>query len=87
MVSHVTRDVRKPVGKRARNSDERRAQLEMLWRAELEACQQGLVGRFRFDLLKHRAGFSEQTDDGQIRRMLREAKRLFSKTGPAWRRS
>lgn len=79
MVSQAIQDVRKPVGKRATNSDEREAQLKKLWRAELEACRQGLAGRLRFDLLKHRAGFSERTDDGQIRRMLREARHLFAK--------
>jgi hypothetical protein len=80
MVSHPIQDIRRRVGKRERNSDERTAQLQKLWRAEKEACRHGLEGQLRFDLLKHRAGFSEQTDDGQIRRMLREAKRLFTRT-------
>ena len=83
MVSQAIQIVQKLGGKRARNSDERKAQLERLWRAETEACRQGLEGRLRYDLLKHRAGFSERTDDGQIRRMLREARRLFAKAKPS----
>lgn len=78
MVSHLIQDVRRPSGKRDTNRDDRKAQLEKLWLAEREACRQGLAGRLRFDLLKQRAGFTERTDDGQIRRMLREAKRLFA---------
>lgn len=79
MVSHIILDLKTPAGKRTRNHDERKVQLEKLWRAEREASRQGLVGRLRFDLLKHRAGFIEQTDDSHIRRMLREARRLFVK--------
>ncbi len=79
MVSHPIQDIRRQVGKRERNCDERTAQLQKLWCAEREASRQGLAGRLRFDLLKQRAGFSERTDDGQIRRLLREARRLFAK--------
>ena len=79
MVSHPIQDIRRQIGKRERNCDERIVQLQKLWSAEKEACQHGLEGRLRFDLLKHRAGFSEQTDDSQIRRMLREAQRLFAR--------
>ena len=78
MVSHAIQDGRKPPGKRARNSNERKIQLQKLWNAEREACRQQLEGRLRFDLLKHRAGFSEHTDDSQIRRLLREARQLFA---------
>lgn len=80
MIAYAMSAGQGPVGKRAKNSDERKTQLEKLWYAEREACRQGLAGRSRFDLLKHRAGFCEQTDDSQIRRMLREARQLFAGT-------
>ncbi len=76
-LQHGIQNDRRLDGKRARNFNERQLQLEKLWRAEKEAGRQGLAGRLRFELLKHSAGFSQQTDDGQIRRLLREAKRLF----------
>jgi hypothetical protein len=79
MKSHQIKDVRRQCGKRVQNCSEREVQIQKLLFAEGEACKKGFKGKSRFDYLKRLAGFDERTEDSQMRRMLREARRLFAK--------
>lgn len=80
MKSHQIKHCRRLGGKVAKNSSERRAQLQELLRAEKEAQEMGVKGRLRFDYLKHCAGLCDLTEDRQVRRMLYEARRIFAQS-------
>jgi hypothetical protein len=57
---------------------QRSAQLKKLLSADATAAQRKLRGQARYLFLKEKAAFSPQTDDAQIRRMLRDARKHLS---------
>jgi len=74
---HRARGVPRQGAKLARNRMGRDAQLRKILQAERDAREKGLKGGELLDLLKQAAGFSSNTDDAQMYRLLRQAKRSF----------
>jgi len=54
------------------------AQLKKMLAAEAEAKRIKLKGQSRYSYLKEKSGLTQQTDDAQVRRMLRDARKIES---------
>ena len=54
------------------------AQLKKLLAAEAAAKRMKLKGQSRYSFLKEKSGLTQQTDDAQVRRMLRDARKIES---------
>jgi hypothetical protein len=54
------------------------AQLKKLLAAEAAAKRMKLKGQSRYSFLKEKSGLTQQTDDSQVRRMLRDARKIES---------
>lgn len=70
---HRARSVPKQGAKLAAGRQERQQELARLREAEKIAKKKGLRGPERYAFLKQAAGLPEQTDDRQVRRLLKEA--------------
>ena len=71
---HRARGIAKQGKKAAQNAKERGEQLQKLAIANGEAKRKGLKGEDRYSFLKQIAGLGPETDDSQVRRMLRAAR-------------
>ena len=71
---HRARGLAKQGPKLASNRREQTSQLRLLAEADLDAHSLRLHGTARYEYLKNAIGLSLSTDDGQLRRMLRQAK-------------
>jgi len=69
---HRARGLEKQGEKLASNQRQRANQLSRLKAAAIEAREQRLRGRARYDYMKAQAGLAQATDEAQIRRMLRK---------------
>jgi hypothetical protein len=72
---HRARGVRKQGEKAAGNRRQRSEQISKLMAANGEAKRRGLTGPSRYEFLKTKAGLAQETDDAQVRRMLRQLAR------------
>jgi len=71
---HRARGIPKQGKKAAQNAKERQEQLARLIKANQEAKQRGIKGAARDTFLKQQAGLAPETDDSQVRRLLRDGK-------------
>lgn len=74
--AHKARGISRQGQKLAINRRGKKQQLERLLLAEDEAKKIGVRGRERYALLKSKAGLAPDTDNAQVRRLLREARVL-----------
>lgn len=71
---HRARGIERQGQKLANDKKERASQLKKLLQANRDAQQQKLRGQARYLFLKQQAGFTPETDDAHIRRLLRQAR-------------
>ena len=72
---HRARGIDRQGPKLGAGRQQKKSQLKKLLAAELTAKRMKLKGVTRYLFLKQQAGLSPQTDDAQVRRMLREARK------------
>jgi hypothetical protein len=77
---HRARGIRKQGDKLIENQKARELMLNRIVMADRTARRDGLRGRARYRQIKEAAGLSQETDDAEIRRYLREARRGALKT-------
>jgi hypothetical protein len=75
---HRARGIERQGPKLGAGRQQKSAQLRKLLAAEATAKRMKLKGQPRYSFLKEKSGLSQQTDDAQVRRMLRDARNLAS---------
>jgi hypothetical protein len=76
---HAARGIHKQGRKLESNRQQREQQLTALAAAQSAAARAGIRGAARYTFLKEAAGLVAQTDDAQVRRLLRNTARLQSR--------
>jgi hypothetical protein len=75
---HRARGIERQGPKLGAGRQQKSAQLRKLLAAEATAKQMKLKGQPRYSFLKEKSGLSQQTDDAQVRHLLRDARNLAS---------
>ena len=75
---HRARGIGRQGPKLGAGRHQKSAQLKKLLKAEASAKRMKLKGQSHYSLLKEKCGLSPQTDDAQVRRMLRDARKINS---------
>jgi hypothetical protein len=75
---HRARGIGRQGPKLGAGRQQKSAQLKKMLAAETIARQMNLKGQARYSFLKEKSGLSQQTDDAQVRRMLRDARKIAS---------
>jgi len=73
---HRARGIGRQGPKLGAGRQQKSVQLKKLLAAEATAKRMKLKGQPRYSFLKEKSGLSQQTDDAQVRRMLREAQKM-----------
>jgi hypothetical protein len=75
---HRARGIERQGPKLGAGRQQKSAQLKKLLAADATATSTKLKGQSRYSFLKEKAGLTQQTDDAQVRRMLRDARKIAS---------
>ena len=75
---HRARGIGRQGPKLGAGRQQKSGQLKKLLAAEAAAKRMKLKGKSRYSFLKEKSGLTQQTDDAQVRRMLRDARKIES---------